>query len=118
MRTTRATTNFRLSILLVLLAVAGASAYAQEKAPSYSGDFLTRSTMTGDWGGTRSRLAEKGITFDLSLTQTQMGVLSGRLRSTSEYGGRGDFYMDVDTGKAGLWHGGLGCVQVFPFTHY
>jgi porin len=111
MKTTRATTILHVLILFVLLIAVSLTAYAQEKPRSYAGDFLTRSTMTGDWGGVRNQLAEKGITFDFSLTQTQMGVLSGGLRSNSEYGGRGDFILNINTGQAGLWKGGFLLVE-------
>jgi len=35
----------------------------------YSGDFWTRPALTGDWGGVRQDLMNKGIQFNLSLTQ-------------------------------------------------
>ena len=101
------TTRFGTSILIFLLAGAAASVYAQGPTPDNSGDFFRRATMTGDWGGTRNELAKKGMTFDFSLTQTEVGVVSGGLNSAAEYGGRGDFYMNLDTGKAGLWRGGF-----------
>jgi cytochrome c-type biogenesis protein CcmH/NrfG len=31
-------------------------------ANPYAGDIWTRSTLTGDWGALRNRLAEKGVT--------------------------------------------------------
>ncbi|HUN63918.1 MAG TPA: carbohydrate porin [Candidatus Sulfotelmatobacter sp.] len=110
MKTARATTKLRACTLFLLLA-AVASVNAQEKTPDYSGDFLTRDTMTGDWGGYRSELAEKGITFDLSQTQSEMGVVSGGLRSNGSFSGRFDGYLNVDTGKAGLWKGGFLLVE-------
>jgi hypothetical protein len=33
------------------------------QANPYSGDFLKRSTLTGDWGDLRDSLAKKGITL-------------------------------------------------------
>jgi hypothetical protein len=54
------------------------SAASPAPSPNYSGDFLTRSTLTGDWGGLRNDLAKMGITFDVSLTQTY--PLISRLR--------------------------------------
>jgi len=110
MKTTK-TTNFRVSVLLILSAALAANAYAQAPAPDYSGDFLTRSTMTGDWGGVRNDLANKGFTFDFSVTQTEVGVVTGGLNNAAEYGGRGEFIMTLDTGKAGLWHGGSFMVE-------
>jgi porin len=73
----------------------------------YSGDILTRSTLTGDWGGYRNLLDEKGVTIDLGLTQVGQGVVSGGKRSNWEYGGRGDLNLLIDTGKLGLWPGGF-----------
>ena len=86
----------------------GAVAAASPAAPApYSGDFLTRSTMTGDWGGARNDLAAKGVTFDVGVTQTGVGVVSGGRSSDWVYGGRSQVTMNVDTGKAGLWPGGF-----------
>jgi len=111
MKITKMTTNLRALIQSVVFVAVAASAFAQGLTPDSSGSFLRRNTMTGDWGGTRSKLAEKGMTFDFSLTQTEMGVVTGGLDNSSEYGGRGDFYMNLDTGKAGLWRGGFLMVE-------
>ena len=107
MKITKTLTKFRGSVLLVMLAAAvSTTTHAQAPAPKEPGDFLNRSTMTGDWGGLRTDLAKKGISFDFVLTQTEMGVVSGGLNNSAEYGGRGDFTMNLDTAKAGLWRGG------------
>jgi porin len=94
--------------------VFGVNAVAQETSPSkpYSGDFWSRSTLTGDWGGARNNLAEKGITFDLSLTQAYQGIVSGGKERVWHYGGHGDLNINVDTGKLGLWPGGFFAVEV------
>jgi porin len=79
-------------------------------APSptpYSGDIWTRSTLTGDWGGVRNQLAEKGVTLDLSITQVGQGVVNGGKSGAWQYGGRGDIVLNVDSGKLGLWPGGF-----------
>jgi porin len=90
------------------------SAFAEEKdaAKTYSGDFWSRSTLTGDWGGTRNEWAAKGITFDINLTQTGMSNISGGKNQGWEYAGRGDMVMNLDTGKMGLWPGGFFTVEV------
>jgi len=108
---TETTTSIRLSILLLTLVLVSASAHAQSPAPDNSGNILKWTTMTGDWGGLRTSMAKKGITFDFSLTQTEMGVVTGGLDTGLEYGGRGDFYLNLDTGKAGLWPGGFFTVE-------
>ena len=62
---------------LVLMLTSSAFAEEKDAAKSYSGDFWARSTLTGDWGGTRNDWAAKGITFDINLTQTGMSNISG-----------------------------------------
>src|SRR5262244_2950028 len=73
----------------------------------YSGDIWRRSTLTGDWGGLRNELAVKGVTLDLDITQVGQGVVGGGKSGAWEYGGRGDFILDLDSGKLGLWPGGF-----------
>jgi len=94
---------------LFLIAQAG----AEEAAPAktYSGDFWTRSTLTGDWGGLRNDLAEKGVTFDMSLTQVGIGLISGGKDTGWEYSGRGNITINMDTQKLGLWPGGFLTVE-------
>ena len=73
----------------------------------YSGDLWTRSTLTGDWGGFRNEWAQKGITFDLNITQIGQGVVNGGKSGAWQYGGRGDIIINVDSQKLGLWPGGF-----------
>jgi len=95
---------------------AGGSAGGTEVKSSsqgpYSGNFWTRSTLTGDWGGLRNGLAAKGVTFDMSLTQAYQGVVEGGIKETWRYGGRGNLTINVDTQKLGLWPGGFLMVEV------
>jgi len=108
----------RLTILVTIAFLLGmflgAQTRAEEASPPniYSGDFWTRSTLTGDWWGARHILAEKGITFDLSWTQVGQGVVSGGKDEGWKYGGRGDLTINVDTQKLGLWPGGFFTVEV------
>jgi porin len=99
-----------IAMLLALLGISFATQAGAEGASSdktYSGDFWTRSTLTGDWGGTRSEWAAKGVTFDINLTQIGQNVISGGKNQGWEYAGRGNMTMNMDTGKMGLWPGGF-----------
>ena len=100
-------------VILLGLSIRGEAA-AEEAADAhpYSGDFFTRSTLTGDWVGARNELASKGITLDLSLTQIGQGVVSGGKDGTWEYGGRGNLTGNLDTQKLGLWPGGFLTVEL------
>jgi len=96
--------------LIFLASVVSASDQPQDKP--YSGDWLSRSTLTGDWGGVRNDLAQKGITFDLKFTQVLQGIVDGGKDSSWESGGRGNLLFNVDTQKLGLWPGGFLTVEV------
>lgn len=78
----------------------------QTPAPPWSGDLWTRSQLTGDWCGSRDDLAANGMTFFGDITQYYQGVTAGGLARQFEYGGRGDYLIDLDSRKLGLWEGG------------
>ena len=102
-------------IIIVLFGISlNVKARAQETPPAnpYSGNFWSRSTLTGDWGGVRNDLAKKGVTFDLSLTQVYPGIVGGGKEQVWKYGGRGDLTINVDTQKLGLWPGGFFTAEV------
>jgi porin len=102
------------TIIFIMGMLLSTQVAAEEAAvdPNYSGDFWTRSTMTGDWGGMRNEWAKKGVTVDMSLTQTEMGVVSGGKNHDWEYSGRGNVTINLDTQKLGLWPGGFLTVEV------
>ena len=83
---------------------------APEKTPvsDYSGDFLNRTTLTGDWWGCRTNLYEHGVMFDAALTQVFQGVTSGgKDTDDTVYTGLLDAGLNIDTGKLNWWPGGL-----------
>jgi len=59
----------------------------------------TSAKLTGDWFSLRDTLAERGLTFDLFATQFYGGVAAGGREQAAEYGGKLDFFADVDGGK-------------------
>jgi porin len=70
------------------------------------GDIWTRPQLTGDWAGYRNEVAENGFTFFGDITQYYQGVTAGGKSQQFRYGGRGDYLIDVDSQKLGLWGGG------------
>lgn len=94
-------------------AVPPAEAAVPEAAPvavppaenPYAGDLLTRSKLTGDWWGTRSTLADRGVKLDVYATQFYQGVARGGREQAFEYGGRLDYLLNVDGQMLGLWQG-------------
>ena len=81
-------------VIAAAIAWLGVSLTARaETAPAaepYSGGFLERSTLTGDWWDARNELAAKGITFDANVTQIEQGVTTGGKSGVWAYGGRGN----------------------------
>ncbi len=73
----------------------------------YRGDLWHRPALTGDWGGFRQKLMDKGIRFDLSLTQTYQGNVAGGTIQRGYYQGGLRYQLDLDTGYMGLWPGGI-----------
>jgi porin len=66
---------------------------------------MERTTLTGDWFGTRTALRDKGITWDISSTNFYNGVTTGGVQDQFRYGGRADYLFHLDGQKLGLWQG-------------
>jgi porin len=73
----------------------------------YSGGFFTRPALTGDWGGVRQHLMDKGLRFDVNLTQTYQGNVTGGTINRGYYQGGLRYELGLDTGYMGLWPGGM-----------
>ena len=92
------------------------SSFTIYPVPNYGGDFGSRSYLTGDWGGLRSKLAERGVQFEFNITQIFQGVASGGIERTGRYSGLTDMVMKLDSQKLGLWPGGFLFVEAqVPF---
>ncbi len=82
---------------------AGSNVAATTPAPDPE-DFWTRETMTGDWGGTRSRWKEKGIELEFKLSNFVQGIASGGLSNDTEYNGKFEMEWKFDLGKVAGWN--------------
>lgn len=90
----------------------GASSQSEEPAgilpvPDYSGDWLHRLYLTGDWGGTRQEWADHGFTIDIDWVQVAQGVTSGGLNTGWEYMGGLDYVLNLDLMRMGILEGAL-----------
>jgi porin len=70
-----------------------------------SGDFWSRPTLTGDWGGARADLANKGVQFDFGLYQTVQSVVEGGIDTGTRYGGNLDLVITLDLMRMGIMPG-------------
>lgn len=75
--------------------------------PDYSGDFWTRSNLTGDWGEMRTHWAKRGFTLDLQWYQAVQGVASGGVKERTTYGTNLDLYVHLDLMRMGLLPGAV-----------
>jgi porin len=108
----RGYTMKQLWIYLCMIGVwVGGVAWAQlPRIENYRGDLWSRPALTGDWGGWRNTLAEKGINLDVDFMQGVQGLnTGGPFRNQDSirypYGGHAEYRLNVDTGKLGLWPG-------------
>lgn len=72
-----------------------------------TGSLWARTQLTGDWGGARTNLAERGWFFDAYTTSVYQNVMSGGLKTGSAFVQNIQLSVNIDTGRAGLWRGGL-----------
>jgi porin len=77
-----------------------------------SGDAYTGKTLTGDWGGTRSDWAARGVSFRGDYVGEALGVVDGGYGKTgARYAQQVRAGLDFDMGKLAGWDGGA-----FHFT--
>ena len=94
----------------MLLALALAVQCYAQTGTTDPDDIWARKKLTGDWYGLRSDLAQHGINLDIRLSQYFQGVTSGGANTNGAYGGKLDYYLNVDGSKIGLWEG-LGMIM-------
>jgi porin len=63
--------------------------------------------LLGDGFGLRPGLEDCGLSFYVSSTQFEQGVAAGGFRQAFRWGGKFDMLAHIDSGKLGLWEGGL-----------
>ena len=74
----------------------------------YTGELWSRSKLTGDWGGLRTELDNKGVQFRVEVLQFMQGNAHGGkdTEDAIDYFGSTDYILELDTARMGLWPGG------------
>jgi hypothetical protein len=67
-------------------------ARAPRKRPTRRPSIWERETPTGDWGGARTALKDKGIDVTLNYIGEAFAVMSGGLQRQASYEGRLEFF--------------------------
>ena len=75
--------------------------------PDFTGNFWNRAKLTGDWGGLRSMMANRGVQLDADTVHTFQNVISGGVDRTGRYVGTAEIVLKLDSNKMGLWPGGF-----------
>ena len=75
--------------------------------PDYSSDIMDNAYLTGDWGGERTDLANKGVQFGIQWNQFYQGVAGGGKNPTTEYGANVDYTINLDLMRMGVLPGAL-----------
>lgn len=94
--------------LLLTLALAGEGQSASTAAPSAEHEWMAGDHMTGEWGGARGWLGERGLQVDLAYTGelfSNVGQTFVTDRGAIDYLGHVDLQLTFDTSKL-LWSGG------------
>lgn len=95
------------SCLLATATVAALLVPMLASAQSANANAYDGQTLTGDWGGTRSELAARGIAFRGDYVGEAMGVVDGGYGETgARYAQQVRVGMDLDMGKLAGWNGG------------
>jgi len=63
--------------------------------------------ISGDWGGRRTELARNGYFFDVYTTSAYQDLMSGGLDPGDWFVQNTQMSLNIDTGRAGWWDGGL-----------
>jgi porin len=75
--------------------------------PNYKADFWNNSYLTGDWGGARTDLANKGVQVGVEWTQFVQGVVRGGNDRNTEYGANLNYTINLDLMRMGVLPGAL-----------
>jgi porin len=71
----------------------------QAEDPIAHQPLASRSRLSGEWNGSRSILADRGITLDFEYTSTYQGISNGPNQRGFDYGGKADLFLGLDTQK-------------------
>jgi len=104
------------SLRVPALVIAQDDPVAANEAAAAEG-LLVRPTLTGDWGGSREKLAGRGVSLDADVTYTFQWVAGGGLDGAvfDQFSDEEDtgntvsmnLNLELDTAAAGLWRGGF-----------
>jgi porin len=107
--TNKINTKSALSMFAVILMFCSGDIWAvgdsKQTSDVESENIWEREKVFGDMYGLRSDLAKHGISLDFRLSQFNQSVTSGGVNTNNAYGGKFDYFLNVDAEKLGLTKG-------------
>jgi porin len=85
------------------LSVALCTAACAQEASSHDGDLASRDALSGDWGGMRSALEDKGIVLGGDTIDEVLANVSGGTKTGAIYEGRLELFATLDLDKLLAW---------------
>ncbi len=91
---------------LLFLSILNSAVRAEENGgDSKENRFLSRSTLTGNWGGFREKLSDHGVDLSFAYTGEIVGNFSGGIRRDASCLGLLEMGLSVDLEKLAHWKG-------------
>jgi porin len=87
------------AVVMVVMAIRLAAGSAQAEEPVTQPSIWQQDTLTGDWGGARTALKDKGVDISLNYIGETLAVASGGLHQRASYEGRLDLTVETDLQK-------------------
>ncbi len=109
--------GWTVSVAALTAALGGAEAQAEDKTPPTPKSIWEQETLTGDWGGARTALKDRGIDITLQYIGEFFDVFSGGLYQRPSYEGRAELSIDTNLEKLMGWTGATTHVTVFDINN-
>lgn len=99
------------------LAGLAAAVFTPVSAGAGESDLWTRDTLTGDWGGARTRFSDRGVDVGLTYTGEVFGLLSGGATTGASYEDLIDLEVNADLEKLMGWTGGTAHLSLYQIDN-
>ena len=107
MRRSRRSRRRTVSIALIAATSVGCASAFSGLAVAGDGPLLHRDTLTGDWGGSRTSLADHGVLLGADSIDDVFSTLSGGVRRGTTYEGRFEVLATLDLERLMGWQGAI-----------
>jgi len=101
-----------LLLFIFLSPVASAADAPAAVAPAAEVPDWNADTLTGDWGGARTNLSERGVTLEVVLKADVLSNLSGGIKRGTQYMDNWDFKLKADADKLWGWNNTTAFLQL------